>query len=108
MNRGQVNLQDTFLNQARKENIGVTIYLVNGVQLRGIVRGFDSFTVLLDTPGKATQLVYKHSITSIVPASNIPNMHGECPGEETHGQSHASSNGATPDAPVEPKSTEAL
>jgi host factor-I protein len=93
MNRGQVNLQDTFLNQARKENIGVTIYLVNGVQLRGIVRGFDAFTVLLDTPGKATQLVYKHSITSIVPARNIPNMHGEeaCP--EQH---NARSNGALP------------
>ncbi len=77
MNRTQVNLQDTFLNQARKENIGVTIYLVNGVQLRGIVRGFDSFTILLDSPGKPTQLVYKHAITSVVPARPIPNMHPE-------------------------------
>ena len=95
MNRGQVNLQDTFLNQARKENIAVTIYLVNGVQLRGFVRGFDSFTVLLDSPGKSTQLVYKHSITSIVPARNIPNMHGECPGEENINHASAvASNGA--------------
>ncbi len=77
MNRNQVNLQDTFLNQARKENIGVTIYLVNGVQLRGIVRGFDSFTVLLDSPGKPTQLVYKHAITSVVPARPVPNMYHE-------------------------------
>jgi host factor-I protein len=85
MNRTQVNLQDTFLNQARKENIGVTIYLVNGVQLRGIVRGFDSFTVLLDSPGKPTQLVYKHSITSVVPTRAIPNMYHEALRESGQG-----------------------
>lgn len=66
-----INLQDMFLNQVRKEGIGVTIYLMGGVQLRGQVRGFDAFTVLLDTPGKPTQLVYKHAITSIVPARPI-------------------------------------
>lgn len=63
-----INLQDMFLNQVRKEGIGVTIYLMGGVQLRGQVRGFDAFTVLLDSPGKPTQLVYKHAITSIVPS----------------------------------------
>ncbi len=66
-----INLQDMFLNQVRKENIGVIIYLIGGVQLRGSVRGFDAFTVLLDTPGKPTQLVYKHAVTSIVPARQI-------------------------------------
>lgn len=66
-----INLQDMFLNQVRKENIGVTIYLMGGVQLRGNVRGFDAFTVLLDTPGKPTQLVYKHAITSVVPSKQI-------------------------------------
>lgn len=66
-----INLQDMFLNQVRKEGIGVTIYLMGGVQLRGAVRGFDAFTVLLDTPGKPTQLVYKHAITSVVPARQI-------------------------------------
>lgn len=66
-----INLQDMFLNQVRKEGIGVTIYLVGGVQLRGNVRGFDAFTVLLDTPGKPTQLVYKHAITSVVPTRQI-------------------------------------
>jgi host factor-I protein len=60
-----------FLNQVRKEGIGVTIYLMGGVQLRGQVRGFDAFTVMLDTPGKPTQLVYKHAVTSIVPARPI-------------------------------------
>lgn len=66
-----INLQDMFLNQVRKEGIGVTIYLMGGVQLRGQVRGFDAFTVLLDTPGKPTQLVYKHAITSVVPSRQI-------------------------------------
>lgn len=66
-----INLQDMFLNQVRKEGIGVTIYLMGGVQLRGAVRGFDAFTVLLDTPGKPTQLVYKHAITSVVPSKQI-------------------------------------
>lgn len=66
-----INLQDMFLNQVRKEGIGVTIYLMGGVQLRGQVRGFDAFTVLLDTPGKPTQLVYKHAVTSIVPTKQI-------------------------------------
>ena len=67
MNKAQVNLQDTFLNQVRKENIAVTIYLIGGVQLRGQVRGFDTFTILLDSQGRPTQLVYKSAVTSIVP-----------------------------------------
>jgi len=66
-----INLQDMFLNQVRKEGVGVTIYLMGGVQLRGYVRGFDAFTIMLDTPGKPTQLVYKHAITSIVPSKNV-------------------------------------
>lgn len=77
-----INLQDMFLNQVRKEGIGVTIYLMGGVQLRGAVRGFDAFTVLLDTQGKPTQLVYKHAITSIVPAKQIGGGNG--PREEHH------------------------
>jgi host factor-I protein len=75
MNKPQLNLQDTFLNQVRKENVGVTIYLIGGVQLRGNVRGFDSFTILLDSPGKPTQMVYKHSVTSIVPMRPIQNLY---------------------------------
>ena len=66
-----INLQDMFLNQVRKEGIAVTIYLTNSVQLRGHVRGFDAFTVLLDSPGKPTQLVYKHAVASIVPVNQI-------------------------------------
>ncbi|MCS7273305.1 MAG: RNA chaperone Hfq [Fimbriimonadales bacterium] len=66
-----INLQDMFLNQVRKEGIGVTVYLTGGLQLRGVVRGFDAFTVLLESPGKPVQLVYKHAITSIVPSRPI-------------------------------------
>jgi host factor-I protein len=77
MNKPQINLQDTFLNQVRKENVGVMIYLIGGVQLRGNVRGFDSFTLLLDSPGKPIQLVYKHAITSIVPMRPIQNLYNE-------------------------------
>lgn len=71
MNKAQVNLQDNFLNQVRKDNNPVTIYLVSGVQLKGIVRGFDSFTLILETPGKPSQLVYKHAMASVVPARPV-------------------------------------
>ncbi len=66
----QVNLQDTFLNQVRKEAIPLTIYLVNGFQLRGLVRGFDNFTVVLENDGKQ-QLVYKHAISTITPSRTV-------------------------------------
>ncbi|MBQ8698031.1 MAG: RNA chaperone Hfq [Schwartzia sp.] len=61
------NLQDTFLNQARKENVGVIVHLVNGFQIKGNVRGFDNFTVVLESMGKQ-QMVYKHAISTITPA----------------------------------------
>jgi len=61
-----LNQQDSFLNQIRKENIPVIIYLANGFQLRGAVRGFDNFTVILENDGKQ-QLVYKHAISTITP-----------------------------------------
>ena len=66
MNKSQINLQDSFLNQVRKDNIPVTVYLVNGFQLKGLVRGFDNFTVILDFEGKQ-QMVYKHAISTVMP-----------------------------------------
>ena len=59
-----LNLQDSFLNKVRKENIVVTVFLVNGFQIRGSVTGFDNFTVIIDTDGKE-QLIYKHAISTI-------------------------------------------
>ena len=64
------NLQDLFLNQARKDRQIVTLFLMNGFQMRGIVRGFDSFTVVVETDGKQ-QLIYKHAISTLVPARPI-------------------------------------
>lgn len=81
MNKGQMNLQDAFLNQVRKEHVPVTIYLVGGVQLKGLIKGFDSFTVLLDSPGKPTQIVYKHAIASVVPLRQV-NIPSQEPGRD--------------------------
>ena len=64
------NLQDVFLNQARKAETPLTVFLVNGFQMRGTVSGFDSFTVVLDTEGKQ-QLIYKHAISTIIPARAV-------------------------------------
>ncbi|MBQ4865674.1 RNA chaperone Hfq [Priestia megaterium] len=65
-----VNIQDQFLNQLRKENIYVTVFLLNGFQLRGLIKGFDNFTVLIESEGKQ-QLIYKHAISTFVPNKNI-------------------------------------
>ena len=64
------NLQDFFLNQARREKTVVTVFLVNGFQLRGIIRGFDSFIVMMDSDGKQ-QMIYKHAISTIIPPKPI-------------------------------------
>ncbi len=66
-----INLQDTFLNQARRSKTPVTVFLVNGFQIRGTVISYDSFTVLLDSEGKQ-QLIYKHAISTVAPLRNIP------------------------------------
>lgn len=71
MNKQSNNIQDIFLNNARKTKTTVSIYLVNGFQLRGIVKGFDSFTVILDSEGKQ-MLIYKHSIITITPSTPLP------------------------------------
>ncbi|WP_010093279.1 RNA chaperone Hfq [Ornithinibacillus scapharcae] len=65
-----VNIQDQYLNQLRKEHISVTVFLTNGFQLRGIVKAFDNFTVLLETEGKQ-QLIFKHAISTFAPAKNV-------------------------------------
>jgi len=68
--KATINLQDTFLNQARKENMLTTVFLVNGYQIKGVIRSFDNFTVLLEVDGKQ-QLVYKHAVSTIIPMRNI-------------------------------------
>lgn len=71
MSKGPL-LQDPFLNTLRKEKIPVSIYLVNGIKLQGIVESFDQFVVLLRNT--VSQMVYKHAISTIVPARNISNL----------------------------------
>ncbi|HHW18097.1 MAG TPA: RNA chaperone Hfq [Firmicutes bacterium] len=68
--KNTINLQDSFLNQVRKENTLTTVYLINGFQLKGIVKGFDSFTVILDSDGKQ-MLIYKHAISTITPSKPV-------------------------------------
>ena len=65
-----MNLQDVFLNQCRKDRIAVTIFLTNGFQFKGTVKGFDSYVVILDCDGKQN-LVYKHAISTIVPVKQV-------------------------------------
>lgn len=62
------NLQDLFLLSARRNRTSVTVFLVNGFQMRGVVTGFDSFVVILESDGKQ-QMLYKHAISTIVPVS---------------------------------------
>ena len=64
------NLQDTFLNYIRREKIPVTLFLMNGLQLRGVVRSFDSFVVLIDADGRQ-QMIYKHAISTVAPARPV-------------------------------------
>ena len=64
------NLQDIFLNGARRNKISVIVYLTNGFQIRGSVKGFDSFTVILDCEGKQ-MMIYKHAISTITPQQPI-------------------------------------
>ena len=71
-----INLQDSFLNQVRKENVAVTVHLVNGFQIKGNVRGFDNFTVIIDSMGKQ-QMIYKHAISTITMGRPVDNITGE-------------------------------
>lgn len=67
----KANLQDIFLLRAKRDKVPVTMFLMNGFQMRGYVTGFDAFTVVLTSDGKQ-QIVYKHAISTIVPERPIP------------------------------------
>ncbi len=74
MSKGQT-LQEPFLNALRKERIPVSIYLVNGIKLQGQIESFDQFVVLLRN--SVNQMVYKHAISTVVPARNVSIAAGE-------------------------------
>lgn len=65
-----INLQDVFLNKARRDSVGITVFLVNGYQIKGLVKGFDNYTIVLDSDNKQ-QLIYKHAISTIIPIEPI-------------------------------------
>ena len=66
----KANIQDTFLLRARREEVPVTMFLMNGFQLRGLIRGFDTFVVVLESEGKQ-QIIYKHAISTIAPVRPV-------------------------------------
>ena len=66
----KANLQDIFLLRARNERLPVTMFLMNGFQMRGIIRGFDAFVVMLESEGRQ-QIIYKHAISTIAPSRPI-------------------------------------
>jgi host factor-I protein len=70
MNKNTINLQDVFLNQVRKEHVPITIYLINGYQLKGYVKGFDNYTIVMEMDGRQ-QLIYKHAVSTITPLKTV-------------------------------------
>ena len=70
MQKSVIILQDVFLNQVRKEKVMVTIHLTNGYQIKGVVKGFDNFTIILDTEGKQL-MIYKHAVSTISPSKAV-------------------------------------
>lgn len=89
MSKGQ-SLQDPFLNALRRERVPVSIYLVNGIKLQGQIESFDQFVVLLKNT--VSQMVYKHAISTVVPARNVrlPH-HGGAEGGGDEGESSSAS-----------------
>ena len=71
------NLQDVFLNTARRQHISVTLFLVNGVKLQGLITWFDNYSILLKRDGHI-QLIYKHAVSTIMPATAI-DLHEQLP-----------------------------
>ncbi len=68
--KSALNLQDIFLNQVRKDHSPITIFLISGYQIKGYVKGFDSYTIVIDSDGKQ-QMIYKHAISTIVPSKPV-------------------------------------
>ena len=70
MQKTTINLQDTFLSKARRAGTLLTVFLMNGFQMHGVITGYDSFVVILDSDGKQ-QMIYKHAISTIIPMRPI-------------------------------------
>jgi len=68
--KSSINLQDVFLNKVRKENNEITVFLINGYQIKGFIKGFDNYVIIIENNEKQ-QMVYKHAISTIVPSKHI-------------------------------------
>ena len=68
--QNKANLQDLFLLRAKRDKVTVTMFLMNGFQMRGTITGFDAFVVILDSEGRQ-QVIYKHAISTIAPFRNV-------------------------------------
>lgn len=79
--KSALNLQDIFLNQVRKDHSPITIFLISGYQIKGYVKGFDSYTIVIDSDGKQ-QMIYKHAISTIVPSKPVNFMNNNKAKEE--------------------------
>jgi len=90
------NIQDSFLNTARKERLSITIYLLSGVKLTGRIRSFDKYSVVLEANGQE-QLIFKHAISTVVMGRTIP--HGAHPAH-SDGKAVAGTGVAAPTAPA--------
>lgn len=68
--KSSINLQDVFLNKVRKGNNEITVFLINGYQIKGFIKGFDNYVIIIENNEKQ-QMVYKHAISTIVPSKHI-------------------------------------
>ena len=97
------NIQDAFLNNARRDKSAITIYLLSGVKLTGRIKSFDKYSVVLDTANNQEQLIFKHAISTVV-TSKAAQAHGERPGFPAHSSSSAvapaSPSAVTPPTPT--------
>ncbi|MBR1646841.1 MAG: RNA chaperone Hfq [Selenomonadaceae bacterium] len=97
-----INLQENFLNQARKENVPVTVHLLNGFQIKGMIRGFDQFTVVVDAMGRQ-QMIFKHAISTITPVKPLGTQAVEKSAESEDSKTEAAT---TEEQPAEQSATE--
>jgi len=68
--KSNFNLQDAFLNQVRKEKTTITVFLINGFQIKGLVKGFDNYIMILEGDNKQ-HMIYKHAVSTIIPSKNV-------------------------------------
>jgi len=100
MDKPAQNIQDSFLNTARKDKSNITIYLLSGVKLTGRIRSFDKYSVVMETNNQE-QLIFKHAISTVVMAKGMHMAH-----ERPLGEARPASDEAKPPAPAAPESSE--